>query len=89
MRRFIFLALFAVLLCTACSVQASEVPSNPFSSFGLFYNYVTSGSVKLKVDGRADYSSVKSFVADGVKFGGMVRSDHTGGGIYRVGLSQS
>ncbi|MBR0257109.1 MAG: hypothetical protein IJQ58_05170 [Synergistaceae bacterium] len=85
MSKFCSWALLVVLLCTACVAQASEVPSNPFSGFGLYYTYVTSGSVTLKDDGRADYSGVNCFVAGDVLFGGMVKKDYSGTGDLPLG----
>ena len=66
-------ALLAVIAIMAGSAFASEVPANPFSGFGLFTEYVTSGSVRLNVGGMPDYSGVNGFVADGVKLRGKLK----------------
>lgn len=77
MRKFFLLTVLVMILCVTCTVSSgAEVPSNPFSGFGLCYEYVTSGSVRLRIDGEPDYSGVQQFKPNGVSLGGTVRKDY-------------
>ena len=69
MRKLFLCVMLAVMIFTVGIASAAEVPANPFSSFGLFTDYVTSGSVKLNASGTLDYSGVSSFVAENVRLG--------------------
>ncbi|MBR1658052.1 MAG: hypothetical protein IJ697_06260 [Synergistaceae bacterium] len=79
MRRFCFWAMLAVMLCTAGIAGAADsVPPNPFSGFGIYTSYVTSGSITLSSSGLPDYSGVKVLKADSLRFGGKFRDNWKG-----------
>ena len=73
MRKIFVCVMAAMMVFTAAVTHAAEVPANPFSGFGLYTSYVTSGSVKLNAVGLPDYSEVKSFRGDGVTLGGTLK----------------